>query len=198
MSLVRVKVCGITRVEDAAVASEAGADMLGFVKEPASPRFVNGTGLVDACFAVAPYLSFCAVYGHSTSGDLSGITHVQSYDQPGASARWIKVIPVRPQSTVEELVALAADRPVVLLDKASPQHGGTGEPIDWGLAAELVAALPSTKVVLAGGLGPDNVAEAIRKVRPYAVDASSRLEIAPGIKDAVKVRSFIDEAKSAL
>jgi len=196
VSVVRVKVCGITRLEDAVIAAEAGADMLGFVKEPSSPRFVNDSELVKACFAVAPYLPFCAVYGWYGGGDLSGISHVQSYDLPELHF-WIKTLPVHPNSTVESLIFQAGASPVVLLDKASPHHGGTGEPIDWGLAAEFVQAAPHLKVVLAGGLSPDNVAEAVRKVRPYGVDASSKLEVAPGIKSAEKVRGFVDAAKSA-
>lgn len=196
--MVRVKVCGITRVQDAGMAAEAGADMLGFVLEPSSPRFVGGTNLAAECHAVAPYLPFCAVFGDFRPVNLNGFSHVQCYEKPSGGHRWIKVVPVAAGARVEDLTEQAQGSPVVLLDKASPRHGGTGEPIDWGLAAELVVRLPETKVVLAGGLGPDNVAEAIRRVKPYAVDASSRLESAPGIKDPGLVRAFVAEARAAL
>ncbi|MBS1708653.1 MAG: phosphoribosylanthranilate isomerase, partial [Armatimonadetes bacterium] len=130
---------------------------------------------------------------------LAPFSHVQCLDpQPdGVKGRWIRTVQVSPEDTLYTLMARTAKESVVLLDAAGPSYGGTGNRIDWGLAGDFVAASKGIKVILAGGLGPDNVAEAVRRVAPYAVDASSGLESSPGVKDPEKVKQFIFEAKSA-
>lgn len=197
---VKVKVCGLTRLADVVAAAAAGADMLGFIKEPSSPRFISDAHPLNAYHAYAPFLPFCAVFGpFRPEAPLEAFSHVQSADTMpvGARKRWMKVVQISDEETLASLTRRAQGEAVVVLDRASPLHGGTGTAIDWGLAAELVASLPHVKFVLAGGLGPDNVAKAVRQVRPYAVDASSRLESAPGEKDEDKVRAFVVEAKGS-
>jgi phosphoribosylanthranilate isomerase len=108
---------------------------------------------------------------------------------------WLPVVAVRQGSNVEDLLSQAGNRPALVLDPFVPgQQGGTGQQLDWDLARNFVERF-SGRVILAGGLSPENVAEAVRFVRPWAVDASSRLETSPGKKDLNLVESFIREAK---
>lgn len=198
--MVKVKVCGLTRMEDVVAAAEAGADALGFVKEPSSPRFLSDVYPVANFHKIAPYVPFVAVFGPwRESTPLAAYSHVQCIDAPVSSCpqRWIRTIQVSPEDTLESLTARTKRESVVLLDAVGPGYGGTGKTLDWGLASDFVAISKHLKVILAGGLNPDNVAEAIERVQPYAVDASSGLESSPGVKDHAKVRAFIQNAKSA-
>ncbi len=198
--MVRVKVCGLTRFEDVVAAAEAGADMLGFIKEPSSPRFLSDVYPVASFHKAAPYIPFCAVFGPWREGTvLSAFSHVQCLDPlpEKSNLRWIRTVQVSPEDTLESLMARTKRENVVLLDAVGSGYGGTGRQIDWGLAADFVAVSKDKRVILAGGLGPENVKEAVCKVRPYAVDASSGLEVGPGVKDHDKVRRFVQEAKSA-
>lgn len=192
----RVKVCGLTRLEDAEGALAAGADALGFVFDPASPRFVGSDALPrqlsSDTLTVAVFGSYRAM---STGCRLVQCT------EGGPDAQMVRALRLGPDATVASVLAQLAGEataPVaVLLDAfVAGVSGGTGHTVDWGLAAELVQAI-AHPVVLAGGLHAGNVAEAVRLVRPYAVDASSGLELAPGIKDPDKVRAFVDAAKGA-
>ena len=192
--MVKVKVCGLVRPEDVAAAAEAGADMLGFVKEPSSPR----------CFADDPLpfrrhsIPLCAVFGLFFETPVTGYDFVQSMgESPGSNLPWIKSVPLGEGATVESLIEEVGFHFMVVLDTAAPTYGGTGRVVDWGLAAELVSALPQVKFFLAGGLGPDNVADAIRRVVPFGVDASSRLESSPGVKDHELVRRYVANAKGS-
>lgn len=194
--MTRVKVCGLTRREDCEAALEAGADALGFVLEAGSPRRLEDRGLPDS---LGPYALCVSVYGAYAPG--TEVTAWVQCSEGTPAGPFVRAVRLVPGDTVDAVVARLASeaRPpaAVLLDAFDGAvAGGTGRLVDWGLAAELVRALP-LPVVLAGGLGPDNVAEAVRRVRPYGVDASSRLEIAPGIKDAERVRRFVEAAKSA-
>lgn len=193
--MTRVKICGLTRFEDAQCALEAGADALGFVLEPTSPRCLPADSeLLARLGEFGPYVTRVAVFGPPRGVDLSGFDAVQSLGERVDGKRSVRVLRVAPGSPLE--VDLG-DCDAVLLDAFSPQqYGGTGERIDWGWAAEFVAASPKP-VVLAGGLNPSNVADAIRTVRPYAVDVASGVEAAPGIKDHKLIRAFIREATGA-
>ena len=190
----RVKVCGLTTLGDAEAAIEAGADALGFVFDPASPRRVAGSEVPEQ---LGPFHVCVAVFG-VLEPRVTGCAWTQCSEGTPEGA-WIRTIRLAEGATVEAvLTQLAREiRPpaAVLLDALVPgAHGGTGVPVDWGLAADLVQALP-LPVILAGGLHPGNVAQAVRQVRPYAVDASSGLEQAPGVKDLEKVRAFVAQAK---
>jgi phosphoribosylanthranilate isomerase len=213
----RVKICGITSPGDAALAVQAGADAIGMMFASSSrridqheaerivsvlPPFAVAVGV----FVDAPldWVRDMATGLHLGAVQLSGD---ESLDYVAALAplRVIKAVRVAGPESLEAPASWArGERPTNLaavhLDTAvAGQYGGTGRSFDWSLAADLQrssgAALP---VMLAGGLRPDNVAEAVRVVRPYAVDVSTGVEAEPGRKDPEKVRRFVAEARSAL
>lgn len=193
-----VKICGITRIEDARAAHAAGADWIGFVLKDDGPRRVDA----DAAGVIAravPDLTAVAVMvapDPDEALDLAtraGADRVQLHRVD--AARWPADFPMPaafsvPVASDGSITAPLPDpRHLVLLDTADASRaGGTGVPFPWE-TARVVAA--SRAVLLAGGLEPGNVARAIREVRPYGVDASSRLESAPGIKDHDRVRAFV-------
>ncbi len=194
----RVKICGLTRQEDAEWALECGADALGFVFQPESKRYVVGTEGVDVPARLGPFALCVAVLGVVPANLKLGAGFSAAQGEGAGSASAPHRI---------EAIRLGGGRPVervptgataLLLDAYDPNaYGGTGKTVDWSLAAELVASSP-LPVILAGGLTPDNVAEAIRIVRPYAVDVCSGVEASYGVKDKSKVRDFIQSAKTAL
>ncbi|MBX7135971.1 MAG: phosphoribosylanthranilate isomerase [Fimbriimonadaceae bacterium] len=208
--MTRVKICGLTRFEDALCALEAGAHALGFVLEPTSPRCVaSDAEVLRRLDEFGPYVSRVAVFGPAPafdprSADFSppsdpglqsvprlAFDTIQSLGERIPNKRFVRVLRVTTESSMNPDLG---DCDAVLLDAYSPnQFGGTGERIDWGWAAEFVASC-AKPVVLAGGLNPGNVAAAIRRVRPYAVDVASGVEVSPGIKDPDLIRSFIQEA----
>jgi phosphoribosylanthranilate isomerase len=203
----KVKICGITNLADALAAVEAGADFLGFVFYDQSPRWV-ATGKAAAIierlppsvlkvglFVNAPELAVRRTM-QECKLDLLQFHGQESPEfciQFGISS--IKAFRVR---NAESLDLLANYHTYAwLLDAHSPKApGGTGETFDWDLAAK--ALQHSRPVFLAGGLTPDNVASAIRHVRPYAVDVSSGVEATPGRKDHAKISAFLRAAKAAL
>jgi len=205
--MVRVKICGFTRREDAEYAIEAGADSLGFVYEPASPRYIgDDEEKLAVPHKLAPYAQCVAVYGDYQNGwkGYTGCNVIQYAD----GDPWPNPLPyvlacrLGPTDEAEAFVKAVEVKSGehegvkgVLLDAFDPQrYGGTGTTVDWDMAAEIVRML-RLPVILAGGLTPDNVAEAIRKVQPYAVDVSSGVELSAGVKDSYKVRDFIAAAK---
>lgn len=199
--MTRVKICGLTMVEDAEKAVEAGADALGFVLEPSSPRCID-LAESDWLWKFEPMVPKVAVYGAMAGTLLPGpfliaqaITFPTNYIHWG---RTIRVVRVRPESLVESLLGGVGSEAMVAIEAYSELgYGGTGSKVNLKIAEAFVRDC-QTPVVLAGGLTPDNVAEAIQKVRPYAVDVSSGIESAPGVKDHVKMRDFIQAAKGAL
>ncbi len=205
MSAVRVKVCGITRLEDALLAVRLGADALGFNFWPRSKRYLAPAAAREIIRRLPPLVASVGVFVDPTreevlrAAEASGIQVVQLHgDEPPALCAALplpvlKAIRVRDAASLEAIGAYEAAAGI-LLDTASPGYGGSGATFDWALAALAAAARP---LVLAGGLGPDNVAEAVRIVRPFAVDVASGVESAPGIKDGLRMRRFIEAAKEA-
>jgi phosphoribosylanthranilate isomerase len=205
MSL-RVKVCGITRLEDLHVACEAGADAVGFVFYEKSPRHVSVETAAALVRALPPFVQSVGLFVDAEPATIETVLKSVPLDllqfhgdeTPAACARhgrpWIKAVRVNPQT---DLLKCAADFEAargLLLDAFVPGlPGGTGERFDWTLIPQ---ALPKP-VILSGGLTADNVAEAVRRVRPWAVDVSSGVEASKGIKDALKVARFIANAKEA-
>jgi phosphoribosylanthranilate isomerase len=205
---VRVKICGVTRLEDAKEAWAAGADALGLNFYPRSPRYVEPV-VAAALARTRPALGAVVGVFVNESPDLirarvreCGLTVVQLHgDEPpeacaGFGVPVIKALRVRGPEDVAKARAYvgAGDVATLLLDGAAPGYGGGGVTFDWSLVARLTdAGLP---VLVAGGLGPDNVAEAVRATRPYGVDVASGVESSPGIKDARAVRAFIRNAKT--
>ncbi len=205
MSL-RVKICGITRLEDLHVAGEAGADAVGFVFYEESPRHVSVGTAAALVRALPPFVQSVGLFVDAEPATIETVLKSVPLDllqfhgdeTPAACARhgrpWIKAVRVNPQT---DLLKCAADFEAargLLLDAFVPGlPGGTGERFDWTLIPQ---ALPKP-VILSGGLTADNVAEAVRRVRPWAVDVSSGVEASKGIKDALKVARFIANAKEA-
>ncbi len=197
MSRVLVKICGITCVEDAIAAVEAGADALGFNFYPQSPRFTNIEKMAKIVEKVPQNTLKIGVFVDTPAEEVERIVREAGLDLA-------QVHGVTPDLMVRFWQALAAGPGLAgrmngsaaqafLIDTPSgAQRGGSGRSFDWSL----VRGLPG-RVVLAGGLGPDNVAEAIRHVRPWGIDACSRIESAPGRKDAAKVRALIQSVREA-
>jgi phosphoribosylanthranilate isomerase len=201
--LVKVKICGITNLEDALLAIEAGADALGFILAEASPRMVSPPEVREIVGHLPPFVCKVGVFVDSALEDVSGaleycgldLAQLHGDEPPehceALFARAIKAFRVR---GVASLLALADYRcPAYFLDSyAEGARGGTGVPFDWWLARQAATHGP---IILAGGLSPENVGEAIAAARPYAVDASSGVEVRPGKKDPARLRAFVSAAK---
>ncbi|MEA3345401.1 MAG: tryptophan synthase subunit beta [Chloroflexota bacterium] len=204
--MVRVKICGITNLEDALAAEKAGADLLGFVFYPPSPRYVPPERVREIVGALRRSESAVRTVGVFVDEELSRVReairkcdldYAQLHgDEPppyvaALGERAIKALRVRSAADVERLADYQAA--AYLLDAYHPEKpGGTGRAWDWGLAA---AAKRFGPIILAGGLTPDNVAQAVHQVRPWGVDVSSGVESEPGRKDQDKMRRFVAAAK---
>lgn len=202
---VRVKICGITRAEDLQAACAAGADALGFVFYEKSPRHVTPSAAAALLRELPPFVQSVGLFVNADPAFVESVLAIAPLDllqfhgdeTPADCARYgrpyLKAIRVKPDT---DLLKCAADFEAargLLLDAFVPGvPGGTGERFDWGL---IPPDLP-LPVILSGGLDPGNVAEAVRAVRPWAVDVSSGVEASKGIKDAHKVAQFISQAKA--
>ncbi|MCW5939549.1 MAG: phosphoribosylanthranilate isomerase [Fimbriimonadaceae bacterium] len=192
--MTRVKICGLTRIIDVEAAIDLGAHAVGFVMEPSSPRCVAGDErLMEAVRILGPYVVRVSVFGEYQPGSPE-FDRVQSWS-PLFLSRDDAVTVVRPGLGLEEQLSMMTSHShqvrAVVVDGYSPgQAGGTGlrPPDDF---VERVATAGPWKLVLAGGLTPDNVAERVRRHRPYAVDVSSGVESSPGVKDPAMMRDFI-------
>lgn len=196
---IRVKICGITRTEDALTATGLGASYLGFVFAPRSPRFIppiQAAGIIAALpTEVIPVGVFVNLPRDHVLDVISatGIKIVQfhGFESPDYCASFgafpvIKAFRVRAPFGLDDVAPYHVD--MVLLDAYHPSlDGGTGEVFDWGLAAPVAAR---ARVMLAGGLTPDTIVRAVETVRPYAVDVSSGVELSPGVKDPSRLEEF--------
>lgn len=203
---VKVKICGLTRVSDARAAAEAGADLVGLMFYARSPRHVSLAQAAELARALPPPILRVGVFVNPSPEEVraairaGGLTMLQFHGEeaPEFCAQFglmtMKAFRVRDAASLSRLGRYATD--AWLLDAWSPAApGGTGERFDWELAT--AARAQGRPIFLAGGLTPDNVAEAVRQVRPYGVDVSSGVESAPGVKDAARMRAFIAAAKAA-
>ncbi len=195
-----VKICGITRVEDAEVAVALGADAVGFVFWPRSRRFIEPAAarritreLRGRALAVGVFVNE-SVERVNVVADHVGLTAVQLHgDEPleycaRIDRPVIKAVAVEQRVDEERLAAVPSDA-LLLLDAADAErHGGTGQQVNWHVAAAISRRRPS---VLAGGLSVGNVCEAIATVRPFGVDVSTGVESTPGIKDPLKLQAFL-------
>lgn len=203
---VRVKICGITRHQDAHEACQAGADALGFVFYEKSPRNVSAETAAGLVRALPPFVQSVGLFVNAAPAFIEAVLKAVPLDllqfhgdeTPADCARfgrpYIKAVRVKRDTDLLECAADFAAACGLLLDAWVPGvPGGTGERFDWSL---IPADLPRP-VILSGGLTPDNVAEAVHRVRPWAVDVSSGVEASKGIKDAHKIAQFIAKAKEA-
>jgi phosphoribosylanthranilate isomerase len=204
---VRVKICGITNSDDAAAAVDAGADALGFVFHRKSPRYVEPQVVKSIVASLPPFILPVGVFVNEESKivrdlmDSCGLALAQLHGNESAGycetlgRPVIKAIGLKDRASLLALAEYKGRAQVrgFLLDAFAPDaYGGTGHTTDWTIAAEVAK---SVTVILAGGLTPENVATAVRTVKPYAVDVSSGVEAGPGKKDHEKMRAFVQAAK---
>jgi phosphoribosylanthranilate isomerase len=201
----RVKICGITNIEDARHASACGADALGFVFYPGSPRFVDPDQARRIIAELPPMLTTVGLFVNQSPAriremvEFCGLNTVQLHgeEEPDQCSyppcRVIKAL--RLKDGMDESVFAAYRVSALLLDAYVPdKFGGTGKCCDWNRAAAIASR---HRVILAGGLNPENVTDAVRQVRPYGVDVSSGVEKRPGQKDPEKVATFIRMARES-
>ena len=191
-----VKICGITRVDDAGAAVAAGARALGFVFWPGSPRFLDPYRARAIVATLPPFVTAVGLFVNQPIEYVAGVAvlarlgAVQLHgDEPLSYAEAIR-FPIIKALTIGDAIDAWPARATVLLDAHDPtQHGGTGRTIDWNAAAAVAARRPT---ILAGGLTPDSVAKAVARVRPFGIDVSSGVERSPGIKDHGKIRALFE------
>ena len=198
-----VKICGITSEEDALLAVAMGADSVGFNFVPSSPRFLAVSRAADIAKRLPPEILTVGIFRDQAKERVveltnqAGLRAAQLHGhESDEDSRWVAqrvpvVIKAFPGGDPELANAPAFGADIVMIDSASP---GSGEVFDWSLAE---GAPSGVRVLLAGGLTPDNVAEAIDRVRPWGVDVASGVESAPGVKDPTLVRRFINAAQDA-
>lgn len=202
----RVKICGITCIEDAEAAVAAGASALGFVFYAPSPRHVSVQTAAEIIAGLPPFVTSVGLFVNAerqqvtTVLEQTGLDLLQFHgDEPesfcsGFARPYIKALRVRPGLDIRGQVAAYASARGVLLDAYRPGvPGGTGEVFDW----ELVPGELASRLILAGGLTPANVADAIRRVKPFAVDVSGGVEAAPGRKDRARIAAFMAAVQQA-
>ena len=202
---VKVKICGITNIEDAVMAAEAGADALGFMFYEPSPRHLKLFTAMEIIRELPPFVSRVGVFVNPSADvvrravEECGIDYVQFHGEepPDFCAKFpVPVIKAFRIQDGDSLAQLQAYRTTAwLLDSFVPgKPGGTGERFNWDLAVK--AKQLGRPIILAGGLTAENVGDAVKKVRPYGVDVSSGVDLLPGKKDSAKVRQFIEQAKA--
>lgn len=207
---IRTKICGITRPQDGLAAARAGADAIGLVFYPRSPRAVTIEQAAEICAALPPFVTAVGLFvdaEHFAIDDvLRGVpldllqfhgsetpAQCEAFDTP-----YIKAIRMSEEADLVEAASHYGSARGLLVDTWSPtEAGGTGEAFDWGRVSPAMREDMETPIILAGGLHPGNVAEAIAAVQPYAVDVSSGVEASKGIKDADKITAFMQAVRQA-
>lgn len=202
--MVRIKICGITRVEDALAAARAGADAIGLVFHEASPRAVDIQRASLIVRALPPFVTSVGLFVNAEEVRIRQVLErvpldmLQFHgDEPDDFCRrfarpYLKAVRVRPGVDLDSLAGNWPGASGILLDSYKPGvPGGTGETFDWGL----IPAQRNWNLVLAGGLSAGNVREAVDLTQPWAVDVSGGVEAAKGIKDVSKINAFIQEVK---
>lgn len=205
--MVRVKICGLTNVNDALLAAELGAHALGFIFYPKSPRYVDPGEARRIIKQLPPLVITVGVFVDEEAAKVrdiaaqAGLDWVQLHGRESPDycrtlgRRVIKSFRVQGEEIFPQLMAYQGAVQAFLLDAYKPgTPGGTGETFDWELARKAEKYGP---IILAGGLTPENVAEAIRLAQPAAVDVASGVEARPGVKDPEKLRNFLAAVKDA-
>ncbi|MBI3284510.1 MAG: phosphoribosylanthranilate isomerase [Burkholderiales bacterium] len=212
----RIKICGLTRAEDVREVAAAGADALGFVFYPASPRYVSPSAAAALIGAMPPFVTAVGLFVNATPEELlTALTQVplqllqfhgdESPEQcrrlaAAAKLPFMRAYRVQPDTTAADLLecedAYRKASPLfrgLLLDTFVEGFGGSGKVFDWSLIPKELAP----RVVLSGGLSVQNATDAVSRIRPFAVDISSGVELAKGIKDIAKVRAFVEAVRLA-
>lgn len=201
----RIKICGLTRVEDLEQAVHAGADALGLVFYPPSPRFVDLPTAARLARAVPPFVTLVGLFVNAdpavVRATLAAVpmhllqwhgdedeAYCRQFDRP-----YIKAARVRPGIDLLQYAAGFPSAQAILLDAFVDGYGGGGKVFDWSLVPRSLGK----PLILSGGLDADNVGEAVRRVQPDAVDVSSGVEASKGIKDPEKIRAFVAAVKTA-
>lgn len=202
----RVKICGITRPEDALAACELGADALGFVFHKPSPRYIEPEEAAEIIGEIPRLVTTVGVFVDLPQEDIRKIVVTAGIDRAQLSGEespeycrslgvsWIKTFRIAEENDISRITEYTSGGDFLLDSYVKGVPGGTGKSFNWEWAA---AARSHGRVILAGGLAPENVAEAIRTASPYAVDVSSGVECKPGIKDHDKLRAFFAAARNA-
>ncbi|MHB8793563.1 MAG: phosphoribosylanthranilate isomerase [Thermoleophilia bacterium] len=210
MSEVKVKICGLTRPGDAALAAELGAWALGVIFAPESPRRVNVEQASKVLASAPSDVERVGVFVNADAGEIAeavaacALTVVQLHGdespeecrevQERTGAQVIKAVAVSGPESLEGVVQFDTD--YILLDTYDPERrGGTGDVFDWSLSAALDEGFRGGRLILAGGLNPANILDAIRAAAPFAVDVSSGIESAPGIKDPEQLRLLFEKIR---
>lgn len=201
-----VKICGITRVEDGLAAARAGAHAIGLMFYPESPRCITPAKASEIIKSLPPFITTVGVFVNSTEEEIRSVLRLapvellqfQGDETPGFCRRfgrpYVKAVRVRPEMDLLQYARDYHDARALLLDAyVEGLRGGSGVAFDWGL---IPRALP-LPVILSGGLTVENVAEAVRRVRPSAVDVSSGVESARGVKDAARISAFVKGVRNA-
>ena len=202
----RIKICGITRPEDGLIAANAGADAIGLVFYPKSPRAVTIAQAQAICAILPPFISVVALFVDAEHFEIEDVLAEVPVDLlqfhgsetanqcQGFKKPYIKAIRMKDDADLADAAEQYSTARGLLVDTYNPlEAGGTGEVFDW----ERVPDGLDTPIILAGGLEPSNVAAAIQQINPYAVDVSSGVEVSKGIKDADKIRAFVTAVKTA-
>lgn len=206
MTRTRIKICGITHPDDALVAVEAGADAIGLVFYEPSPRSVSVAQAAKICSVIPAFVSVVALTVDATPASMQTITSelpidlLQFHGQEApeqceaAGYPYIKAIRMKPELDIaKEIDRFATARSILLDTYRQGVPGGTGESFDWNL----IPKQRLSRIVLAGGLTPDNISDAVAQFRPYAVDVSGGVEVSAGSKDKDKVVEFIKGVQRA-
>jgi phosphoribosylanthranilate isomerase len=201
MSFMLVKICGITSIEDAEAAVDAGASALGFVFWPKSPRFIDPHLARTIVSSLPPLVVPVGVFVNQPAAHVRGVAAlvrlgaVQLHGEEdvlyvaGMDVPVIKAVSIEREDDVDR-IDIWPRRTMLLLDVHDPvSRGGTGRTIDWPAAAVIAAR---RRTLLAGGLTPDNVADAVALVQPFGIDVSSGVERSPGVKDHARIRALFE------
>ena len=201
----RVKICGLTRLEDAELAVDLGAAAIGFVFWAGSPRVVEPDRAAAIVRMLPPFVTAVGVFVDQTEERVEevaahvglGAVQLHGNETPAYCRRLrhrvIRAIGLQDTLTLESL-AVWPPAVTLLVDAHDPERrGGTGRTVNWELAARIASARPT---ILAGGLRPENVGKAIAAVRPYAIDVSSGVEARPGVKDPARMRAFFEAVEA--
>ena len=201
-----IKICGITRVEDAMVAAELGVDAIGLNFFPKSKRFIDDKTAVEICEAIPEKVLKIGVFVNSSAAEINqklekipiDLLQFHGNETPEFCSQWndkvIRAISPKEEKDLEIIKSYKFAKMIVVDASVAGQYGGTGEKADWELAKKAVEKF-DLPILLAGGLTPKNVAEAIQKVNPFGVDVAGGVESLPGLKDFEKMQKFVLESQ---